>query len=232
MDQQDTNLSTIGTTSHRINTMPKIRILIVDDHTLMRAGLRMLINDRPDMEVVGEAADSNEALTAAKRLNPDVILMDISLQGDNGITATERILRVCPKTKVLVLTMHDDPEYVRSALAAGAMGFIVKKAADTELILAIRAINRGRNFIDSTRASETVFPIRSTRKHAHGQLSEREYQVLKFLAQGFTHQQIADKISVSIKSVETYRTRLTKKLELHTRADIVRYALDAGLLTP
>jgi two-component system response regulator NreC len=212
--------------------MAKTRILIVDDHALIRAGLRLLLNERPDMEVVGEAADGSEALIAAKRLQPDVILMDISLPDGSGIQTTERIRESCPNSRVLIVTMHEDPLYVRAALAAGAMGYVAKKAADSELISAVRAISRGRTFIDSACGNETVFPTRNNRKHAHGQLSEREYQVLKLLAQGHTHPEIAKRISISVKSVETYRSRLTKKLELHTRADIVRYALEVGLLTP
>ena len=210
--------------------MARIRILIVDDHTLFRVGLRLLISTRSDMEVVGEASDGDEALLLSKSLKPDIVLMDISMPGKSGIKATEEILEGCGQTRIVVLTMHEDPAYVRSALAAGASGYIVKKAADTELISAIRAVYRGRTFIDSTQADEAMFPSNGKRKHAHGQLSEREYQVLKMLAGGFTHQQIAQKISISVKSVETYRSRLTKKLELHTRADLVRYALEIGLL--
>ncbi len=211
--------------------MAKIRILIVDDHTLFRSGLRMLIGERSDMEVVGEASDGDEALAMAKKFSPDVVLMDISMPGTGGIQATEKIRENCEKTKVVILTMHEDPVYVRSALAAGATGYIVKKAADSELISAIRAVYRGRTFIDSSQAEETIFPVNGKRKHAHGQLSEREYQVLKLLARGYTHQQIAEEILISIKSVETYRSRLTRKLELHTRADLIRYALETGLLS-
>jgi two-component system, NarL family, response regulator NreC len=211
--------------------MEKIRILIVDDHTLFRSGLRMLIGERSDMEVVGEASDGDEALAMTKKLSPDVVLMDISMPGIGGIQATEKIRENFQNTKVVVLTMHEDPVYVRSALAAGATGYIVKKAADSELISAIRAVYRGRTFIDSSQAEESIFPANGRKKHAHGQLSEREYQVLKLLARGYTHQQIAEEILISIKSVETYRSRLTRKLELHTRADLIRYALEMGLLS-
>ncbi|HEY7161174.1 MAG TPA: response regulator transcription factor [Acidobacteriota bacterium] len=211
--------------------MGKIRILIVDDHTLFRSGLRLLIGERSDMEVVGEASDGDEALIMTKTCSPDVVLMDISMPGTGGIQATEKIRENFQNTKVVILTMHEDPVYVRSALAAGATGYIVKKAADSELISAIRAVYRGRTFIDSSQAEETIFPANAKRKHAHGQLSEREYQVLKLLARGYTHQQIAEEIVISIKSVETYRSRLTRKLELHTRADLIRYALEMGLLS-
>ena len=211
--------------------MAKIRILIVDDHTLFRSGLRMLIGERSDMEVVGEASDGEEALTLAKKLSPDIVLMDITMPGSGGLVATEKIRENCEKTRIVILTMHEDPVYVRSALAAGATGYIAKKAADSELISAIRAVNHGRTFIDSSQAENTLFPANGKRKHAHGQLSEREYQVLKLLARGYTHHQIAEEISISVKSVETYRARMTKKLELHSRADLIRYALETGLLT-
>ncbi|MCI0618674.1 response regulator transcription factor, partial [bacterium] len=186
----------------------------------------MLISEFSDMEVVGEASDGEEALSIAKRLSPDIVLMDITMPGSGGIVATEKIRENCEKTRVVILTMHEDPVYVRSALAAGATGYIAKRAADSELISAIRAVYRGRTFIDSSQAEETVFPSNGKRKHAHGKLSEREYQVLKLLARGYTHQQIAEEILISIKSVETYRSRLTKKLELHSRADLIRYALE------
>jgi two-component system response regulator NreC len=216
--------------------MGKIRVVVADDHALFRAGLRRLINERPDIEVIGEASDGEEALDAAVRLCPDVVLMDISMPGTGGIHATEQILQRCGKTRVIIVSMHEDPVYVRSALAAGAAGYLAKRVADSELISAIRAVYRGRTFIDSSHAEESLFPDHSmqsgrARKHAHGQLSEREFEVLKMLARGYTHAQIAAKFVISIKTVQTYRARISKKLELHSRADLVRYALDVGLLT-
>jgi two-component system, NarL family, response regulator NreC len=217
----------------------KIRVLVADDHAVLRAGLRMLINAQPDMEVVGEAADSVEALKTADELQPEIVLMDISMPGNGGgLRAMEHILERSPRTRVLVLTMHEDPAYMRSAMAAGANGYLVKKAADTELISAIRAVHRGRIFIDSAQADDSPFLHTSShgvRDHLHASkslLSERELQVLQLLAQGYTNQKIAERIFVSVKTVETYRYRLTRKLELHSRSDLVRFALEVGLLNP
>jgi len=207
--------------------MEKIRVLIADDHAVLRAGLGMLINATQDITVVGEAADGEEAVKQTKALRPNIVLLDITMPGNKGMKTLSAILETSPQTKVLILTMHEDPAYVRSALASGASGYLVKKVADAELISAIRAVHRGRIFVDSSQTSESIFTSK-----ARGLLSEREMQVLQFLAQGFTHQQIARRIFVSVKTVETYRSRLAKKLELHTRADIVRYALEVGLLTP
>lgn len=219
--------------------MAKIRVVLADDHAVLRAGLRMLIHAQPDMEVVGEAADGCEAVDAVKALVPDVIIMDISMPGNGGgLKAIEHILENRPATRVLVLTMHEDPAYMRSAMAAGANGYLVKKAADSELISAIRAVHRGRIFIDSTQGDDGSFMHTTPhggRDHFHQSkslLSERELQVLQLLAQGYTNQQIAERIFISVKTVETYRCRVTKKLELHSRSDLVRYAIEVGLLNP
>jgi two-component system response regulator NreC len=219
--------------------MTKIRVVVADDHAVLRAGLRMLIHAQPDMEVVGEAGDGEEALETTKQFRPDLVLLDITMPGNGGLKAIESILKNCPRTKVLVLTMHEDPAYMRSAMAAGANGFLIKKAADTELISAIRAVHRGRIFIDSQTDEPDYFlktnhctnSHSSHNHHARSLLSKRELQVLQLLAQGYTNQQIAVKIFVSAKTVETYRARLAKKLDLKSRAELVRYALEVGLLT-
>lgn len=220
--------------------MNKIRVVVADDHAVLRAGLRMLIHAQPDMEVVGEAGDGIEALESAEEHRPDLVLLDITMPGNGGMKAIENILEKCPRTRVLVLTMHEDPAYMRSALAAGANGYLVKKAADTELISAIRAVHRGRIFIDSAQADDSPHFMKSNHMcrdhnhhahHAKSLLSKRELEVLRLLAQGYTNQQIGIKIFVSAKTVETYRARLAKKLELRSRAELVRYALEVGLLT-
>jgi two-component system response regulator NreC len=215
--------------------MGRIRVLIADDHAVLRAGLRVLIGAQADMEVVAEAADGDEALRKTVETRPDVALVDITMPGRGGIQAIERIRQGCPATRVLVLTMHDVPAYLRSALAAGATGYVVKRAADSELISAIRGVHRGRTVLDSSLAVMVVQGAIAKRVGG-GQpvgsaslLSPREREVLDLIAQGYTNQQIADRLGLSVKTVETYRSRLVEKLGLHSRADLVRYAVDSGL---
>jgi two-component system, NarL family, response regulator NreC len=201
-----------------------IRVLIADDHSVLRAGLRMLLGVQSDIDVVGEAADGGDVSRKARELRPDVVLMDLSMPGPPSGDVIREVLRVCPGTRVLILTMHDDAAYLRSALAAGAAGYLVKKAADTELLSAIRAVHAGRTFVDLTQSTEQVPPPKS--------LSRREREVLRLLAQGNSNQQIADTIRLSVKTVETYRTRLSEKLGLKGRAELYRFAEASGLLNP
>jgi len=201
----------------------KTRILLADDHPMLRAGLAMLIEAEADLAVVAEAADGIEAVEKARALKPDIVILDLTMPRLSGLEALREIRRDCPETKILVLTMHDDPAYGRTVLGAGAMGYVTKKAADRELLLAIRTVRAGRPFVDLTQAEE-MLPRRTP-------LSQREQQVLTELAHGFTHQEIADRLAVSIKTVETYLARLSAKLGLHRRADLVTYALEIGLLT-
>ena len=220
--------------------MSKIRILIVDDHAILRAGLRMLINTQPDMEVVSEAMDGYEALLKAREMKPDIALMDLTMPKRGGLPALEQLRLVCPETRILVLTMHDDPAYARSVLASGGSGYVVKRAADSDLLAAIRAVYRGRTFMDPTLAGRLVQDLLgkqasagSADKGVRGSLlSPREREVLHLLAQGYTNQQAAKWIMVSVKTVETYRARIAQKLGLHSRAELTRYALESGLLTP
>jgi two-component system response regulator NreC len=211
-----------------------IRVLIADDHSLLRAGLRMLLGAQNDMDVVGEAADGLEVSRRARELRPDVVLLDLSMPGPRSGNVIREVLRACPKTRVLILTMHDDAAYLRSALSAGAAGYLVKKAADTELLSAIRAVHAGRTFVDLTRT--TGLPQPSLPAKVPGQwqppknLSRREREVLRLLAQGHSNQQIADKIRLSVKTVETYRTRLSEKLGLKGRAELYRFAAESGIL--
>lgn len=190
---------------------------------MLRAGLAMLIEAEADLAVVAEAADGIEAVEKARALKPDIVILDLTMPRLSGLEALREIRRDCPETKILVLTMHDDPAYGRTVLGAGAMGYVTKKAADRELLLAIRTVRAGRPFVDLTQAEE-MLPRRTP-------LSQREQQVLTELAHGFTHQEIADRLAVSIKTVETYLARLSAKLGLHRRADLVTYALEIGLLT-
>ncbi len=213
--------------------MGKIRVLIADDHAVLRAGLRLLLNAQPDMEVVGEAGDSQEAVCKARDLRPDVITLDLNMPGGGSIKKIERLRQECPQTRVLVLTMHDDLAYLRAVLAAGGAGYVVKKAADTELMTAIRAVAAGRTFVDLslTRGQLPTDLNNSSDRPGTAGLSRRERQVLASLGQGQTCQAIADGLSLSVKTVETYRARIAEKLGLKTRADFVRYAAETGLLT-
>jgi two-component system response regulator NreC len=214
--------------------MARIRILVADDHAVLRAGLRMLIGAQPDMEVVAEAADGDEAVRKACQTRPDVVLMDIAMPNSGGIKAIERIRQEAPTSRILVLTMHDAPAYLRSALAVGASGYVVKRAADAELLSAIRSIHRGRTVVDPALAVTLLQGTlgRRTPGQAGDPLSPREREVLDLVARGYTNQQMADRLGLSVKTVETYRSRLVEKLGLRSRADLVRYALDSGLLTP
>jgi two-component system response regulator NreC len=219
--------------------MPSIRVLIADDHAVLRAGLRMLIDAQSDMKVVGEAADGAETVNRARALEIDVVLLDLSMPGPPSTVTIERLARLDPSPRVLVLTMHDDPVYLRGALQAGASGYVVKKAADVELLSAIRVVHRGGTFVNLTRPGEAERGQEVRRvlrdSPAAGQprpLSRREAEVLRLLAQGHTNQEAADRLSVSIKTIETHRKRLGDKLGLKSRAELFRFAVESGLLDP
>lgn len=218
--------------------MDKIRILLADDHAVVRSGLRMIINAQPDMEVIGEAADGRDAIEQTESLRPDVVLLDLTMPGLGGLSALGIIREKAPGTKVLVLTMHDDEGYLHRVLGAGGSGYVVKKAADMELLSAIRAVRRGEVYIHSSLTKALVEGI--SKRQGEGEagasdrfedLSEREKEVLCLLARGYTNQQIADTLFLSVKTIETYRARLMEKLRLRTRAELVHYALKKGLLT-
>lgn len=217
--------------------MQTIRVLIADDHAILRSGLKMLINAQGDMEVVAEAPDGDRAVQAARETRPHVALMDLTMPGSGGMCALEEIARCCPDTRVLVLSMHDDPAYLRSVLAAGASGYVLKRAVDTELLAAIRAVHRGGVFVDPSLAHIFVrdaldkAPAASGAPRSLNILSERERQVLELVAQGYGSQEIAKQILVSVKTVETYRARIAEKLGLRTRNEIIRFAVQMGLLT-
>lgn len=208
--------------------MTPIRLLIVDDHAILRAGLRMLLELQRDIAVLGEAGNGVEVVPKARDLQPDVVLMDLTMPGPPSGDVIREIRRVCPKTHVLVLTMHDDPAYLASAMAAGASGYVVKKVADAELLSAIRAVHAGRTFVDLTQSLDSPpHSVSSSPKN----LSRRESEVLRLLAQGHSNQQIAARIKVGVKTVETHRTRLSEKLGLKGRAELYRFAVESGILT-
>jgi two-component system, NarL family, response regulator NreC len=216
----------------------KIRVMIVDDHAILRAGLKMLVNAQADMEVVSEAPDGEKAIQEVRETRPDVTLLDLTMPRVGGMKALQEITRNCQETRVLVLTMHDDPAYLRSALAAGASGYLLKRAVDAELIAAIRAVHRGGIFVDPRLASilvEDVLGKKGTKTSPTQPikiLSDRELQVLRLVARGYTSAQIAKQIAVGVKTVETYRSRFAEKLGLRTRSDVIRFAVQMGLLTP
>lgn len=217
--------------------MNKIRLLVADDHPVVRAGLRMLLGAQPDMEVVGEAVDGATAVERALELRPDVVVMDITMRGTNGLAATREIVKRIPQTKVLILTMHDSEEYLRQTLEAGATGYVLKQAADTELAVAIRAVQRGEIYLYPafTRVLlRDLTPNRDTdgqaQRDSYELLSPREKEVLRMVALGHTNRKIADQLFLSVKTIETYRARVMEKLNLRTRAALVRYALLRGLL--
>jgi two-component system response regulator NreC len=216
----------------------KIRVMIVDDHAILRAGLRMLVNTQADMEVVSEAPDGEKAVQGVRDTRPDVTLLDLTMPQVGGMKALQEIARNCRETRVLVLTMHDDPAYLRSALAAGASGYLLKRAVDAELLAAIRAVHRGGTFVDPRLASVLVQDVLAKKGTKAGPtrpvniLSNRELQVLRLVARGYTSAQIAKQIAVGVKTVETYRSRFVEKLGLRTRSDVIRFAVQMGLLTP
>jgi len=217
--------------------MDKIRVLLADDHAVLRAGLRLLLNSQDDMEVVGEADTGAQAVAQARQLHPDIVLLDITMSGADGLGAVREIKEDNPDTKVLALTMHDDESYLRHVLEAGGAGYVLKRSADTELLSAIRAVHQGGTFLHPEHAKalleptvETAEELKKKGSDSYDLLSDREQQVLKFLALGHTNKQIAEKLFISVKTVETYRARAQEKLGLRGRAALVRYALQRGLL--
>ncbi len=218
--------------------MKKIRVLIADDHAVLRAGLNRLLNAEPDVEVIGEAGDGEEAISKTVELAPDVLLLDITMPRLGGIDVIRMIKAKNLPVAILVLTMHEDEEYLRESLKAGALGYIPKKAAEAELISAIRAVFRGEIYLYPSMVKPLVQEaIYGNTVHddltydSYKLLSQREKEVLRLIAQGYTNQEIAERLFLSIKTVETYKARMMEKLSLTSRAELVRYALQRGLLT-
>ena len=213
----------------------KIHILLADDHTILRAGLKMMLNAQPDMEVVGEAQGGRLAIQEAQRLHPDIVLMDITMPDLSGIEATRQIKKILPDVKVLVLTMHENEEYVFQALRAGASGYMLKEAADTELITALHVVHDGHFYLSPTAQSVMVGDYlqrvnSGEEKDSYSNLTEREREILKLVAEGYTNNQIAERLVISPKTVDTHRTHIMDKLNLHSRAELVKYAMRRGLL--
>jgi len=212
----------------------KIRVLLADDHTILRDGIRSLIEDEPDMEVIGEAEDGIAVVKLADSLKPDVILMDLAMPLLNGLEATRQIRKNQPGAKILILTMHENEEYIRQVLAAGAMGYILKDAAARELLGAIRSVNKGEVVLSPaiTRLIVTDY-LRwgdlSAQEPSDG-LTDRERQILQLIAEGYTNKQIADILSISIKTVQAHRLNLMKKLDLHDRGELIKYAIQKKII--
>ena len=214
----------------------KIRVLIADDHTLVREGIRALLALVADVEVVGEAENGKEAVEKAKELVPDVVLMDLAMPIMSGLEATRRIRRELPKTKVLAITQYDDSEYVIPIIEAGACGFVTKMAAFSELTSAIQAAHRGDSFLSPSAAAALVeeYQLKTTAsggKDPYQQLTNREREVLKLVVEGHTARQIADMLVVSPKTVERYKTSLMNKLNIHNKADLIKFAIRKRVIT-
>ena len=208
-----------------------IRVLIVDDHAVVRAGLRLLVDAEADLETVGEAADAREAVFEARSSKPDVILMDVVMPGQSGLDVLPTLLHEHPETKVLILSMQDDPHYVREAFAAGASGYVLKEAADTEVVAAIREVARGGRYVHPELGARLIAAEAAAERRAEEDpLSEREREVLRLLALGHTNQEIAKRLYISVRTAETHRAHIMQKLQLGSRAELVRYAIAHGLL--
>jgi len=212
-------------------TVSQISVLICDDHALVRAGLHRLLELEQDLDVIGEAADAEEAIARTRRLQPDVLLLDVVLPGRSGIEALPELLLAARATRILVLSMQDDPAYVRQAFAAGAHGYLLKEAADSELVQAIHEVASGRRYVHPLLGARLVAAEAAAEKRNQADpLSEREHDVLRLLALGHTNQEIASQLYISIRTAETHRARLMQKLGLSSRAEVVRYALETGVL--
>jgi len=206
-------------------------VVVVDDHAVVRSGLRLLLEAQEDIEVVGEAGNAKDAIFRARALKPDVILLDVVMPGESGIDALPQLKHESPETKVLVLSMQDDPSYVREAFAAGANGYVLKEAADEEVVAAVREVAGGGSYVHPALGARLVAADAAERAAADADpLSEREREVLRLLALGHTNQEIAQQLYISVRTAESHRAHIMQKLRLTTRAELVRYALTHGLL--
>lgn len=209
-----------------------LKVVLADDHAVVREGLKAVVNSQPDMRVIGEAEDGEAAWRMAKELGPDVVVMDLSMPVLGGAEATVLVKRDCPKVKILALTVHEERSYLTQLLRAGASGYVLKRAAPTELVNAVRTVASGRTYIDPSVASTLVEGYLDAEEAAEEPdiLSDRERQVLVGIARGFSNKELAATYGLSVKTVETYKTRVAEKLGLRTRVDIVRYASKMGWL--
>ncbi|MEZ4862312.1 MAG: response regulator transcription factor [Caldilineaceae bacterium] len=211
-----------------------IRIVLADDHAVLRAGLTALLNAEADMEVVGEAGDGAACIRVVQEVRPDVVLLDINMPGVNGLEALAELRKVAPASRVLMLTMHDDQTYLRQVLALGGAGYVLKQAADSELLTAIRTVYHGGAFLHPAHAqallqADSAAPAEPV-DQSLATLSDRELEVLKLIALGHSNKEIAEMLFLSVKTVETYKARVMEKLDLKSRAALVRFALNHGLM--
>ncbi|MFP4642371.1 MAG: response regulator [Dehalococcoidia bacterium] len=216
--------------------MRKITVLIADDHTLVRDGIRSMLIPIVDVEVIGEASDGREALAKVKELHPQIVLMDLAMPLMGGLEATRRICKEFPDTKVLALTQYDDREYVLPIIEAGARGYISKMAAFSDLSLAIHTVADGGSFLSSAAAATLIdrYQERAATevdKDPYDQLTEREREILKLVAEGHTAKEIADMLVISLRTVEAYKTSITRKLDIHNRTDLIKFAMRRGIIT-
>ena len=208
-----------------------IRVVVVDDHAVVRSGLSRVLDAEGDIEVVAEAGSVRDAVFEARAHKPDVIVMDVVMPGQSGIEGTPLVLHEAPDAKVLVLSMQDDPRYVREAFAAGASGYVLKEAADTDVVEAVREVSEGRRYLHPALGARLIESEAREREEADADpLSEREREVLRLLALGHTNQEIAKMLYISVRTAESHRAHIMQKLRLQTRAELVRYALAHGLL--
>lgn len=214
--------------------MGKLRIMIAEDHATVREGIKLLINAQPDMEVIGEASDGFMAIQHAQAMLPDVVLMDVSMPGATGFQATEKLNQTCPQVKVLALTRHRDKAYLKQLVRAGADGYVLKQSPADELLRAIRTVAEGRQFLDPAMTSTVLasYAGEQSVSSVAGEpwLSKREEEVLKLIAWGYSNKEIATQLSISVKTVEAHRANAMRKLDLHSRINIVRFALTQGWL--
>ena len=211
--------------------MNTIQILLVDDHTIFRAGIRVLLEMQPDFKVVGEAEDGAKALALVRELQPEIILMDIAMPGVDGLSATRQIKEIAPTAKIILLTQHENKEYIQPALKIGAAGYVLKRAAADELVMAIRSVHQGKSFIDSNVTSTILADYCQTETNTSDtNLSEREREILVMLARGYSNRQIAELLKISPKTVDFHRARIMKKLGIKGRVALAQYALRHGLV--
>ncbi len=213
--------------------MPEIRVLIVEDHETVREGLRLIIDTQEDMQVCGEAGDGREAIRQAQELIPDVLLMDISMPGLNGLTAAAKLKRVAPQIKILTLTRHTDEAYLQELLQAGVSGYVLKQSAASELLRGIRVVAAGGNYLDPAMTGKVFgnYVGKSAKPHGEtrgAQLTERESESLRHIALGYSNKEIAERLYISVKTVEAHKANALRKLDMHSRIDIVRYAILQG----
>jgi two-component system response regulator NreC len=214
-----------------VTTSEPIRVLIVDDHAVVRTGIRLLLAAEPDIEPVAEAGTRREAIFEARASKPDVILLDVVMPDGNGLESIPQLLHEQPSSRILVLSMQDDPRYVREAFAAGASGYVLKEAADVEVVGAVREVARGGRYVQAELGARLVAAdAEAERRAEQDPLSDREREVLRLLAFGHTNQEIAKQLFISVRTAETHRAHIMQKLRFTTRAELVRYAIAQGLL--